>query len=151
MWFGIDLSMENDNMVKFNLNDFNFPKISRESKMFSLVTKHPFYVYGLRRNFDSMVLIEYNDAYVLEESEMYVKTSQLKSWFGTNGIDAEIDNQQAIYQNGRITIGIRRDLRDHVVFCACLIQTIIYAYEGRLTLTNVKIPGIPSFKLTTTT
>ena len=132
-------------MVKFNLNDFNFAKISRESKLFSLITKHPFYVYGLRRDFDNMVLIEYNDAYVLGEGELYARTSQLKSWFSTNGINVEIENQQTIYQNGRITIGIRRDLRDRVVFCACLIQTIVYAYEGRLTLTNLKIPGIPSF------
>jgi hypothetical protein len=46
----------------------------------------------------------------------------------------------------KVCIGLRRDLRDHIILCSALVQTIVYCLEGQLDLNgSYKVKGIPPF------
>ena len=47
----------------------------------------------------------------------------------------------------RVSVGLRYDIRKHVILSAAILQTIIYALEGRVDLKQkFKVPGIPEFE-----
>ncbi len=77
------------------------------------------------------------------DDEFEEAVDKLREFFRNNGIEFD-------YESGggtdKVCIGLRRDLRDHTILCASILQTIVYCLEGRLDLkTNFKINGIPKF------
>ena len=128
-------------MIDFNENDYNLVKIRRESKLFNLVTKHEFRVYGLRQSGNPLIWIEYN-RYDQRISSLIL--SKLQDFFTKNNINIEFERRND--EEYVVNIGLRRDLREHVVLSSAIIQTIIYALEGKLDLDSSQvIPGIPKF------
>ena len=127
-------------MVKFKEIDFNLPKIRRESKLFNLVTRFTYRVYGLK-------VVEGNPAIQLtlpdnDNGNTAVDATPLEKFFKDNKIEFDVD------ENGEfgnvIRIGLRRDLREHIVLCSCILQTIVYVCEKRIELDETYlIPGIP--------
>jgi len=128
-------------MIEFNDKDFQLATIRRESKLFNLQTKQPFRVYGLTRADNPPIHLSYN--YDTVDDEFEENMSVLVEFFKNNGI-------QFVWESGggtpKICIGLRRDLRNHIVLCSSILQTIVYCLEGRLALkADYKIKGIPKF------
>lgn len=128
-------------MVEFSEKDFQLGNIRRESKLFNLQTKHPYRVYGLRQKGNPLVHLSYN--YDTVDDDFDDNLSKLVEFFKTNNI-------QFVWESGggtnKVCIGIRRDLRDHIVLCSTIVQTIVYCLEGRLALkVDYKVKGIPNF------
>ncbi|MEK6881394.1 MAG: hypothetical protein AABY22_17355 [Nanoarchaeota archaeon] len=130
-------------MIDFNENDYNITEIKKESKLFNLATKYSYRVYGLIKQNNPVIYIQYNQYSLnLREPELL---NQVEEFLHKNSLPVEIWNNRG--QNNKIGIGLRRDLRDHVVLSAAVIQTIIYGIEGRIDFDNRKIPGIPKFNV----
>ena len=131
-------------MIEFNERDFQLKAIRRESKLFNLQTGQPYRVYGLKNAGNPLIHLSYNYDTVDDEFNDHLQT--LVGFFERNNIDF-------VYEAGggtpKVCIGLRKDLREHTVFCCCIIQTIVYCLEGRLVLRgDHKIAGIPRFTTT---
>ena len=136
-------------MIEFNETDFNLVSIKRESKLFNLVTRYKYRVYGLRQVNNPPISIEY-DSYKHDES-LHNKIEALESFFKFNKIEV------SIYGNAdspRIDIGLRKDLRafvnknDKPLLASAILSTIIYCLEGRSDLEQLKtfkLSSIPKF------
>jgi hypothetical protein len=130
-------------MIDFNINDFNVQKIKKESKLYNFMTKYHYRVYGLTtENNNPLVLIDYDPEIEYEEN-FTSKIEKLASFFKKNGIKIEHDTDS---EHMKIHIGLRRDLRDHVLLSAAILQTIIFSIENKLNLKDgYSVPGIPKF------
>ena len=127
-------------MVEFNQNDFNLVKISSESKLGNLVTRHKYRVYGLRQEDNPSILIEYHYNRV-EAEDFEERIEALTKFLKANNISVDVCNDA----NTRgIDVGIRRDLRgvlnknDKPMFASGIISTIIYCLEGRVDLKELQ-------------
>ncbi|MEK6882061.1 MAG: hypothetical protein AABY22_20765 [Nanoarchaeota archaeon] len=130
-------------MIDFNENDYNITKIKKESKLFNLATKYSYRVYGLIKQGNPIICIQYSNHNInLREPQFLEKVEQ---FLYKNSLRVEIRSNEG--RNNKIRIGLRRDLRDHVVLSAAVLQTIIYGIEGRIDFDNKKIPGIPKFNV----
>ena len=139
-------------MIDFNENDTNLTKVRRESKLFNLLTRYKYRVYGLRQNDNPAVLIEYH--YDRVDDKFKEKLSALMEFLKANGIDAE--NYSESDNANRIDVGLRKDLRmfvnknDKPMLASSIISTIIYCLEGRIDLDQLKkfklsaIPKLPA-------
>lgn len=128
-------------MIEFNGKDFQLTPIRRESKLFNLQTKVPYRVYGLKTEGNSPVHLSYNYDTVGDDFDDHL--SSLVDFFETNGIEF-------VWESGggtpKVCIGLRRDLREQVILCSSIVQTIIYCLEGRLAIKpGFKVPGLPKF------
>ena len=74
-------------MISFTETDTNLPNVVRESKLFNLVTKHKFHVYGLRQKNNSPILIEYKNDIV--DDRFREQLNSLVEFFKLNGIEVE--------------------------------------------------------------
>lgn len=131
-------------MINFNENDYNISKIKKESKLFNLNTKHDYRVYGLRKADENpLIFIELQSGSINTTTD---KMGLLVGFMAKNKIEVEFD----FNSENNIRIGMRKDLREHIVLSSCILQTIIYYIEGKLTLDmKNSLPGIPKFvKLT---
>ena len=54
-------------MIEFNERDINLVAIRRESKLFNLVSRYKYHIYGLRQQDNPPILIEYNHSRVNEK------------------------------------------------------------------------------------
>jgi hypothetical protein len=139
-------------MIEFNEHDFNLSKIRSESKLFNLVTRYKYYIYGLRQEGnDSPILIEY--FYDRVDEHFKDKLNSLCEFLRANGI--EIDSHSNSDNINRIDIGLRRDLRAFVnkngkpMLASSVLSTIVYCLEGRIDLEQLKkfklssIPKLP--------
>jgi len=139
-------------MIEFNEHDFNLPKVKSESKLFNLVTRYKYFIYGLRQEGnDSPVLIEYH--YDRVDENFKDKLSSLCEFLRANGI--EVDTCSDSDNTNRIDIGFRRDLRAFVnkngkpMLASSILSTIVYCLEGRIDLEQLKkfklsaIPKLP--------
>ena len=128
-------------MIEFNEKDFQLGTIRKESKLFNLQTKNAFRVYGLRKTGNSLIHLSYN--YDVVDDEFDERLEKLVEFFKNNGIPFEWESGGG---TAKICIGLRRDLRDHTILAASILQTIVYCLEGRLAIkTDFKIKGIPRF------
>lgn len=128
-------------MINFNLPDFNLNKIRVDSKIFNLLTKNNYNIYGLSKiSSNNPFDIAYDSSKVsLPNPEVLVKL------FGDNGIKVDLDKQD-LESRADIFIGIRRDVRENIILSGMLLQIIIYYFEGRLNLDpSYRFPSIPSF------
>jgi hypothetical protein len=135
-------------MIDFTLTDFNLTKVRSESKLFNLVTRYRYKVYGLRQNDNPAVLIEFH--YDRVDGQFKEKISALIQFLKANGIDAESYSESDT--PNKIDIGLRKDLRafvnknDKPMLAASILSTIVYCLEGRIDLDqlkNFKLSAIP--------
>jgi len=127
--------------IEFNTKDFQMTAIRAESKLHNLQTKNPFRIYGLTRTGNPLIHLSYN--YDTVDEDFDENMQQLIEFF-------EANNLEFVWESGggsaKVCIGIRRDLRDHVLLTSAILQTIIYSLEGRLVIRpDHKIKGIPKF------
>jgi len=138
-------------MIDFNENDTNLTKVRSESKLFNLVTRYKYRVYGLRQTDNPAVLIEYH--YDRVDEHFKEKLSALMEFLKANGIDAE--NYSESDNPNRVDVGLRKDLRLFVnkngkpMLASSILSTIIYCLEGRIDIDQLKkfrlsaIPKLP--------
>lgn len=128
-------------MIEFNEKDFQLGRIRRESKLSNLQTKNPFRVYGLTTKENPLIHVSYNYDLIIENFDENMKN--LKAFFKQNKIEFQVESGGG---TPKVCIGLRRDLRDHVVLCCAILQMIVYALEDRLDLNaNYCIDGVPVF------
>ena len=128
-------------MIEFSEKDFQLAKIRRESKLFNLQTGQPFRVYGLRTKGNPLIHISYNYDTVGENFDEHM--AKLVDFCKNNGIELKWESGGG---TPKVCIGLRRDLRDHIMLCSAIVQTIVYCLEGQLDLNaSYKIKGIPAF------
>lgn len=138
-------------MIDFNENDTNLTKVRSESKLFNLVTRYKYRVYGLRQPDNPAVLIEYH--YDRVDGQFKEKLSALMEFLKANGIEAE--NYSESDNLNRVDVGLRKDLRTFVnkngkpMLASAILSTIIYCLEGRIDIEQLKkfrlsaIPKLP--------
>jgi hypothetical protein len=125
--------------ISFNVKDDNMETIRNETKFSNLLTKFEYRIYGLQNDDNPPIKISAQDSLVTSEQEKAITT-----FLKNSNIQVEFEDCNS--NDKKIYIGIRRDIRDHIILSASLIQTIIYFFEGRLELpSDYKISGIPSF------
>ena len=128
-------------MISFNETDINLKEISRRSKLFNLVTKFGYRVYGLKEESNVVIKIGYPSSHISPD-----QMTMIEDFFKHNNISVEIINDD-LHRNPLIRIGLRLDLRQYPLFCATLLQTMIYAFEGRTKINpNFKITKVPELK-----
>ena len=126
-------------MIEFIQNDTNLTKIQRESKLFNLVTRYKYRVYGLRQDNNPPVLIEYH--YDKVDEHFGEKLDAVVKFLKANNIQVDTYNEA---ETNRVEVGLRKDLRLVVnknkkpLLAASLISSIIYALEGRTDLEQLK-------------
>ena len=127
-------------MVEFNQNDFNLVKISGESKLGNLVTRHKYRVYGLKQEGNPSILIEYHYNKI-EVEDFEERVEALRKFLKANNISVDVCNDA---NTKGIDIGMRKDLRGVLnkngkpMFASGIISTIIYCLEGRVDLTELQ-------------
>ena len=140
-------------MIDFNENDFQLTKIRSESKLFNLLTRFKYRVYGLRQEENPAVLIEYH--YDRVDEHFKDKIAALIEFLKANGIDAESYSESDT--PNKIDIGLRRDLRAFVnkngkpMLASAILSTVIYCLEGRIDLDQLKkfkLSAIPKLPVT---
>jgi len=134
-------------MITFTEKDFNLTKIKRESKLFNLLTKNKYHVYGLRQEENPPVLIEFDNDFV--DATFRKSIDSLISFFKSNGIDVEIFDES---ESRKVDIGLRKDIRAIVnknespVFASSILSTIVYCLENRIDLDQLmkyRLSSIP--------
>lgn len=137
-------------MITVNESDTNLPEVLTESKLANLVTKEKYYIYGLRREENPVVLIEYANEYVTPSFRNRI--AALSEFLKINGISIETINDS---DNHGIDIGLRIDLRTTMnrnnkpLLASSVLSTIIYCLEDRIDIDNMKkykLSSIPKFE-----
>lgn len=137
-------------MITINESDTNLPEVLSESKLSNLVTKEKYYVYGLRREQNPVVLIEYDNDYVSDDFRKAIKS--LTEFFNLNGISMETINDNG--ERG-VDIGLRIDLRkvlnrnNKPLLAGSVLSTIVYCLENRVDTEQMKkhkLSSIPKFE-----
>jgi hypothetical protein len=136
-------------MITITETDTLLPAIMREAKLSNLVTKQKYHVYGLRRENNPVVLIEYADCYV--DDDFRNRLTSLIEFFKLNGIETEFSNEA---DDRSIAIGLRIDLRktlnknEKPLLAASVLSTVIYCLEDRVDIDQMKkykLSSIPTF------
>ena len=126
-------------MIDFVKSDDKLPMIQQESKLFNLVTRYRYHIYGLRQEGNPPVVIEFHYDNVDENFDK--KVDAVSFFLEQNGIAVETYSQA---ETNRIDIGLRRDLRRILnsnkkpLLASAVLQSIIYALEGRADLEQLK-------------
>jgi hypothetical protein len=137
-------------MVQFNINDYKLKQIRSETKLSNLITKYQYCVYGLKRNKENPPI--YITIYsTLINKKIASAQNFLRLFFKTNEIITLFEKRDSENNNSgvSISVGLRKDLREHTALTSAIVQTIVYAFENRLKLFKNscnKIPGIPKFE-----
>lgn len=129
-------------MIYFNENDFHLTEIKRESKLFNLITDSRYKIFGLKQSNNPIIDIEYsNDTRDIIDN----KRSEIQKFFEIANLK-DIEFEYKNVYNNEIKIGLRKDLRKHIILTAAILRTIVYCLEGKLDLKkNYKLPGFPKF------
>lgn len=126
-------------MIEFVQYDTNLPAIRRESKLFNLVTRYKYRIYGLRQRDNPAVLVEYN--YDKVDEHFVERLGAIRDFLIANGIEVEPYHEA---ETSRIDIGLRKDLRLFVnknkkpMLASSILQTIIYTLEGRTNIEQLR-------------
>ena len=130
-------------MIVFNENDFNISKIKRESKLFNLNTIAKYWIYGLKQTNNPILYIRYDNE---NRDNVEIKKDEIEKFFKFNGLQNIEFEYRDRYDND-ISIGIRKDLRKHVILAAAILRTIVYCLEDKINLRkDYKLPGLPKFE-----
>lgn len=125
-------------MIHFNKKDYFMPSIEAEAKMKTLAVQKHYRVFGLKGENNPPLLLRFNRQ-TIPEDRMAMLAHVLKK----SGLEVECYRD---YDKG-LAIGIRRDVREEVLYSAALLQTIIYYIEGRIDLPkSFRIPSDKKFK-----
>ena len=123
-------------MVRFNMYDRNMEKIQADSKLFNLKTVNKIWVYGMRADNPVVRLRHAPDR---SPDILHAAARILEP----NGIQVVVESGSC--GKADYSIGLRRDLRDHISLSSGIVQTIVYALEKKLRLIgSFDIPGVPS-------
>lgn len=126
-------------MIEFSEKDFQMKPLRRESKLFNLQTKQPFRVYGLQKKGNPLIHLSYN--YDTMDEDFEDNLGILIEFFENNGIEFRHEGGSG---TPKVCIGLRWDLRDRLLLCSSILQTIVYCLEGRLALNaDYKVKGLP--------
>lgn len=137
-------------MITVNESDTNLPAILKESKLANLITKDIYYAYGLKKENNPHILIEYERCYVTNTFEKRV--TSLVEFFKLNGMNVEVISDSS--KTG-VDIGLRIDLRtvmnknNKPLFAASVLSTIVYCLEDRIdieTMKTHKLSHVPKFE-----
>jgi hypothetical protein len=127
-------------MIEFNEKDYNLKKIRIDSKLFNLLTTYSYRVYGLLQENNPPVLIEFNSNVV--DDKFNEKLKIIDKFFEENQIKCISEDSE---DGNKIFIGLRKDIRKHVILCSSILQTIVYGLENRLVIKKgFKIDNVPS-------
>lgn len=136
-------------MITATETDTNLPEILKESKLRNLVTREKYHIYGLRREENPAVLIEYEEEYV--NSDFKSRVTALSYFLELNGIGVECFTNS---DSRGVDVGLRIDLRQHLnkngkpLLAASILKTVIYCLEDRIDVENMKkykLSSIPTF------
>jgi hypothetical protein len=122
-------------MISFNENDFFLKDIKLESKLYSLVTNKNYRIYGLKEGGPISINLEFNYKKVDRTKQDLLKLFLDNNKISTKLVDTQYIEEGSKYlKKNNIYIGLIKNLRKNVLFSSCLLQTLVYFFEGRLTL-----------------
>jgi hypothetical protein len=122
-------------MIDFKWADYNLSKIDRHTGFLRNQFIKDFDIYGLSDKDNPMVKISYD----FNKNSLY-KRARIRQFFKNNNIEVEFQK----IETEKVFIGLRKDLRKHVVLCSAIVQTIVFYIDGELKLDNyINVPGIP--------
>jgi len=125
-------------MIQINEKDYFMPSIKAEAKFSTLAVQKQYRVFGLKNENNPPLLLRFNRSTIPED-----RVSVLSHVFKQSGLEVDCYRD---YDKG-MAIGIRRDVREHVLYSSAILQTIIYYLEGRIELPkNFRIPYDKKFK-----
>jgi len=133
-------------MISFNERDVNMSKISRQAKLFNLVTQYGYRIFGLTQDNNTHIILTAPMELVQGNK---TRIDNIVHFFKKHSVTMEvipiIPPSNDTPQNPIFRLGLRRDLRNYPVFCAATVQTIIYRLEGKLADIddNFVIPNVP--------
>lgn len=131
--------------VLFNHADHNLGKIDNESKLYNFTTKGRYRIYGLKHE-DENPPIWITLGTKVSPAKFKPLVSFLEHMGFTPKLDTDKGKHPEKFVPRQVSIGLRRDVRNKVVMSACLVQTIVYFAEGKVTLRNgYKVPGLPKY------
>jgi hypothetical protein len=108
--------------------DYNCQPIEKFSGIGNLKTSRYYRVYGLRQEENPPVLLEFK---TLPEGKDF---PTIKKILKRNGIESMHIIEK--YDTDSISIGLRKDLRNHISLSAAIVNTIIGYLEGKMNLNN---------------
>jgi hypothetical protein len=126
-------------MITITEKDTNLSLIMKEGKFFNLVTRLKYHVFGLKQENNSPILIQYEKTYA--DIEFISKVKSLVKFFKLNEIEVELNNAS---KSRQIDIGLRIDVRTLLnthkkpLFAVSVLSTIIYCFEGRVDIEQMK-------------
>jgi hypothetical protein len=130
-------------MIEFNNDDYHMKEIAKEAKLFNLLTRNKYRVFGLKQEGNPPITIRYNE----DNHDIWSFEPPIRSFFTKNGMDVSFDY---IEGDRSITIGLRRDVRKDLLLSAAIVQTIVYYGEKRLELNGTyKVLGLDKFGVET--
>jgi hypothetical protein len=134
-------------MISIKKADYNLSRILKSAKLHSLRPEHDYYIYGLK-------LTPSNPPIRIQlsiEDDTEIPYQNIIKFLANSGIKCNYGRRYECDEE--ITIGLRKDVRDDIIFSACLLQTIIYACEFKISLIEpyIKIPRSPKLLTLTKT
>ena len=144
--------------IYFHIKDYNLLAIQRAAHLnAAMVSRYRYFIYGLK---NVSPKTPNNQPLEIEvgtkvKADPIRRIAELFRASGLHGIvrPFHVKPNYPRYTPYTIYIGLRRDLREHVSFCACMIETIVLGMEGRVAIDAAfKIPNVPKLAevLTTT-
>lgn len=141
-------------MITFNTEDFHLNEIVNGSGLETLQTINDYYIFGVKENQynqDSPMRCAVGIFYKTDVHAIGNTWHKIHQFFDRNGITStsiEDENYKTKKPN-IIKIGLRKDLRDHILLSKAVIKTIIYVLEGKVSFGQKeqfkKFKGIPNF------
>ena len=137
-------------MITTTEKDTLIPEIMKEAKLTNLMTRNKYHVYGLKKEGNPLILIEYGVDYF--DQSFVERLKHLKEFFKLNGLEVDHSDGSEV---DRVDIGLRIDLRKHLnrnqmpLLAASILSTIIYCLEDRIDIEQMrkyKLSTIPTFE-----
>ena len=136
--------------LTLNSKHFNTPEIARLFSTSNGDISNDYRFFGVKQKKDNgqnnpCVILMINFDYISDDlgNNWDEIRSKLELFFRLNNLSYDIIESDNVEN---ICIGFRRDLRENIKFSGCLLETIIYATDGKLKLSNKSIiPNCPKF------
>lgn len=132
-------------MIHFNRAEFNLDAIRRAAGLHpEMSSKYRYWVYGLKNHSP-----EHPNPAIEIEIGAHVNgpVGRTRDWLISNGISCKATHAKKNYPgytDYTIYLGLRRDVREHVTFAACMVETLVYALEEMMVLDSAfRIPNVP--------
>jgi len=126
-------------MINFNTKDFNLDKIWKQFNIPEFECKYDYDIYGLKDDGKNPpILLELPYRFI----DLDIKIVNLRKFLTRHGIQPIIDIN--LEQDDKISVGMRKDIRQHVTLSTATLSTIVLYLEGKFVLEK-KSMGIPKF------